>query len=842
MEKFVVDHFEEALRKNHIQVYYQPVIRTLSKRLCSFEGLARWVDPKIGVIRPDRFIPILEKHRLIHRLDLHIIRQVCARIRKNINEGNLPVPVSVNLSRLDFSLCDIFASIDEIVREYQISRDMLNIEITESIMAEQSTVMQSMLSRFRNAGFQIWMDDFGSGYSSLNILKDFSFDELKLDMMFLRSFDQSKSRRILASIIQMAKEIEIQTLAEGVETEEQFLFLRDIGCEKVQGFYFAQPMSYDDSMKHLQGLDIHPETPGERKYFNDIGSVNLLSAVPFMTEEERTGITTARQLNSIPLALIESHADHFSILFYNTAFEKTARKAGVMAGVLSQELLCKPQPWSVVPARFMNFMDNAGVMGEARMSFISHGEYYDAHARKVASRRGISGILVRLDNLSEASQSDRTSRLDEGIRQIYSMYDRVCLIDTQKNEYTPLYVAVRDDYVSTRRDIKKIAEEYARHWVVPEDRKGYLEFFDFSTLETRLQKTGKTNVSDYFRVYVNHGRYEWKRHTLLRYEPGIYLNLIRSADRELDRFQNMAFNDAGAKDGLSEELLWENLMSSGIVRVFWKDAERRFVGVSKGFLDYYGFESQEALRGNTDEDMGWHIRPDSYMNDELEVIHEGVTTKDVPGTCICKGENRGILASKTPVYDKKGKIIGLIGCFVDRELVSAPDKSGGDAKRRDILTGLLNSRGISEEAYAYQDQYHLRNIDFIRIHVKILDFASINRQYGFDFSDKMLAELGNGLRKVFGVTSAVGRYSGNQFVILQQIHGTAALKDIRKRINQIAAGIRQIDDLPITFYVSVGCAVYSETLDLEKQRAAAEERMAEDQKKKEIQADIIGSF
>lgn len=155
MEKFVVDHFEEALRKNHIQVYYQPVIRTLSKRLCSFEGLARWVDPKIGVIRPDRFIPILEKHRLIHRLDLHIIRQVCARIRKNINEGNLPVPVSVNLSRLDFSLCDIFASIDEIVREYQISRDMLNIEITESIMAEQSTVMQSMLSRFRNAGFQI---------------------------------------------------------------------------------------------------------------------------------------------------------------------------------------------------------------------------------------------------------------------------------------------------------------------------------------------------------------------------------------------------------------------------------------------------------------------------------------------------------------------------------------------------------------------------------------------------------------------------------------------------------------------------------------------------------------
>ena len=202
IEKYVVENIAAALENNYIQVYYQPVIRTISRKLCSFEGLARWIDPEIGMIRPDQFIPVLERASKIHILDRHIIREVCKLLRNTMDVGGIPIPVSINLSRLDFSLCDIFSFVDEEVRYYKIPRDFLYIEITESIMAEQASTMIMAVNRFRDAGYQVWMDDFGSAYSSLNVLKDFSFDEIKLDMRFLSSFSQ-RSRRILASVIQM---------------------------------------------------------------------------------------------------------------------------------------------------------------------------------------------------------------------------------------------------------------------------------------------------------------------------------------------------------------------------------------------------------------------------------------------------------------------------------------------------------------------------------------------------------------------------------------------------------------------------------------------------------------
>ena len=236
---------------HYIQAFFQPVIRTISGNLCSFEALARWIDPDIGVIYPNEFIPVLEKIQAIHLLDICIIRQVCARIKKAITKGENVIPISVNLSRLNFTLCDIFSIADDIVTEFQLPHDLIHFEITESIMAEDFDLMKKIVDKFRDSGYQVWMDDFGSAYSSLNILKDFYFDELKLDMCFLRPFTQ-RSQRIATSIIEMAKGIDIHTLAEGVETEEQFTYLRNIGCEKVQGYYFGKPLPYEESLKHIQ--------------------------------------------------------------------------------------------------------------------------------------------------------------------------------------------------------------------------------------------------------------------------------------------------------------------------------------------------------------------------------------------------------------------------------------------------------------------------------------------------------------------------------------------------------------------------------------------------------------
>ena len=217
--RYILESFETALARGYIQPFYQPVIRTISGQLCSFEALARWIDPVYGVIRPDEFIPVLEEHKLVHLLDSHIIREVCRRIRRSVESEETPIPVSVNLSRLDFMLCDAFAIVDRHVRDFQIAHDFLYIEITESVMGETEGLMHTVVDRFHAAGYQVWMDDFGSGFSSLNMLKDYTFDEIKLDMCFLRSFDE-RSRRIMTAFIQMAKDIGIHTLTEGVETEE----------------------------------------------------------------------------------------------------------------------------------------------------------------------------------------------------------------------------------------------------------------------------------------------------------------------------------------------------------------------------------------------------------------------------------------------------------------------------------------------------------------------------------------------------------------------------------------------------------------------------------------------
>ena len=830
LEQFIAANFDDAMARGHIQPYYQPVVRTISRQLCSFEALARWVDPQLGVITPDRFIPILEKQQAVHLLDACIIRQVCATIREKIEEGYVPVPVSVNLSRLDFSLCDIFAVVDGIVSQYQIPHDFLYIEITESVIAKQEDRMREIINRFRDAGYQVWMDDFGSGYSSLNVLKDFEFDEIKLDMRFLSSFDL-RSRRILTSVIQMAKEIDIHTLAEGVETQEQVRFLRNIGCEKVQGYYYGKAMPYEDALARMRELGIGIESPQGRKYYDDIGKVNFLSAVPFMTEAERDALKTARQLNSIPLALAEGRQDAFSILFYNTAFEKTAESTGMVSHIFTQDMLRVPQSYSLMPKRFLDLMESTRSGEEGRMHFTSNGEYYEIQAKCVAQTKDAYSVLFRMSNLSKASRAVRRDQLDDSIRQIYTLFDRITLVNTLDDTITPLYFTIREDLVSGRTGIEQLATEYAERLIFPEDREIYYRLMDFSRIEEKLHEIGRTYISQYLRTRVGNGRYVWKHYIVLRIRQGVYVELIRNVHTDLLRFLDHHHLGRQASEGEAfdaPETLWRNLIQSDITRLFWKDNERRFLGANAGFLNYYGFESLEDIVGKTDEDLGWHVHPDSYMNDELRVIREGVTTHNIPGHCINNGENRDIIASKTPLYDRNGEIQGLIGCFVDRDLLNVNDSRGKETKRRDMLTGLLNSRGISEEAHIFQDEYDLRNVDFVRLHVDIDDFASINRQYGFDFGDRVIAALGCALRDALGLTCAIGRYTGHQFAVLHQINGREEASHLRARIKQIAAEIREIDGIALTLYLSVGYCVYSECEDLDEQVQKAEVRLLAD--------------
>lgn len=274
--------------------------------------------------------------------------------------------------------------------------------------------------------------------------------------------------------------------------------------------------------------------------------------------------------------------------------------------------------------------------------------------------------------------------------------------------------------------------------------------------------------------------------------------------------------------------LWRNMVRSDLLNLFWKDHDRRFLGANKGFLDFYGFSSAQEIIGKNDEEMGWHVHPDRYKNDEYQVIHEGATFRNMPGNCMSHGENREILANKTPLYDVNGEIVGLLGYFIDKSSMGCNDRRGEESARRDLLTGLLNSRGISEEAEAFRDEYHLRGTDFVRIHVGINDFNMINEHYGFDFGDKVLDAFGQALRKGLGLRSVVGRYAGRMFTVLQQIESREEAGKLREQVKAIGDSVREVDGKPVTLYLSVGYALYSEYLDVEEQAKYAEVRLHAD--------------
>ncbi|MBO4909132.1 MAG: GGDEF and EAL domain-containing protein [Lachnospiraceae bacterium] len=258
MAQFVIDNIDTAVEKEYLKVFYQPIIRVSSEKICGYEALARWEDPVEGMLSPGSFIPPLEEYHMIHKVDLFVISKVCEDLSRMLDNNEKVVPVSVNLSRIDFELCDVFAFTEQLVTRYNLPRELLEIEITESSLNEDATALHEKVNQFREMGYHIWIDDFGSGYSSLNHLLDYEFDVIKLDLEFLRTYDKHiKAAELIRHIVQGALDMQVEPLQEGVETKEHFEFLKLIGCIRAQGYYFAKPMPLDESREFTKskGLD-----------------------------------------------------------------------------------------------------------------------------------------------------------------------------------------------------------------------------------------------------------------------------------------------------------------------------------------------------------------------------------------------------------------------------------------------------------------------------------------------------------------------------------------------------------------------------------------------------------
>lgn len=323
--QYILAHLDEAIESGHLKVYYQPIARAITGEVCNEEALSRWDDARYGFLMPGRFIPPLEEAGLMYKVNLNVVRQVLRDFETRRAKGVPIVPVSVNLSRKDFERCDMVRAITDMIDASGFPRSLIKIEITESAFTSNQELLRREVNRLRESGLEVWLDDFGSEYSTLNLLQELDFDLIKIDMQFMKNFSaEGKNFVIVSNIIDMAKRLGITTLIEGIETPEQYRAMRQLGCEKIQGFLFNRPNPMDYIVNRaLTGTGLVFEKPEASPYYDAISRIDLRSPM------QGGGLRMNRET---PSGVLEARDGDFRVLTGNEGFMRLLAAWGVLAG------------------------------------------------------------------------------------------------------------------------------------------------------------------------------------------------------------------------------------------------------------------------------------------------------------------------------------------------------------------------------------------------------------------------------------------------------------------------------------------------------------------------------
>lgn len=250
-EKEIENTMEKALENGEFVMFLQPKYELENNTIAGAEALVRWIKPGHGIIPPDSFIPLFERNGFIIKIDYYMFEQVCINIKKWLDLGATPVTISVNLSRVHLRSLEFITIYKELVKKYDIPPHFIEIELTESLVFDNMEVLTSVINELKDIGFSCSLDDFGTGYSSLNVLKEIPVDVLKLDKEFFctNEYNEMRSNTVVSGVIALAKSLDIKTISEGVETSQQVSFLKNSGCDMIQGYIFAKPMPINEFEK-----------------------------------------------------------------------------------------------------------------------------------------------------------------------------------------------------------------------------------------------------------------------------------------------------------------------------------------------------------------------------------------------------------------------------------------------------------------------------------------------------------------------------------------------------------------------------------------------------------------
>lgn len=277
LESYILSNFDQALKEGWIEPYYQPIVRILNGQSGNWEALARWREPEGGLLLNEQFIPTLDKAGVLYRLDLYMADKVIADLKKMQEKGHLEVAISLNLFSSEFDQCNMAEEISRKVKESGLSPKFVVIEISNDTRNLNADKIREQIALFKQNGFSVWVDNFGEGYSSIGLIKDNApISCIKFDASFIKDPDKKRSRTVLKKMVELAEELGIDTIVEGVENADQLLALREIGCAAAQGYYFGQPLPFDQAWeKWVEGPEANLERFSESDYYNSVGMMSL---------------------------------------------------------------------------------------------------------------------------------------------------------------------------------------------------------------------------------------------------------------------------------------------------------------------------------------------------------------------------------------------------------------------------------------------------------------------------------------------------------------------------------------------------------------------------------------
>ena len=491
--QYILENLNRALSERWIQVYYQPIIRTVNGRVCDEEALARWMDPDRGLLPPCDFIPPLEEAGLIYKLDLYVLDRVLEKMKIEQSYGLTVVPHSINLSRSDFDNCNIVEEICVRVDAAGIGREKITIEITESTLASDFDFMKEQVERFQSLGFPVWMDDFGSGYSSLDLLQSIRFDLLKFDMSFMQKLDESdNSRIVLTELVKLASSLGMDTVCEGVETEEQARFLQEIGCSKLQGYYYCRPIPLERIVERYKtGTQIGFENPDESAYYDAIGRVNLYDLAVIASGDDTV---LHNFFNTLPMGILELQDDQVRFVRSNPSYRDFMVRFFDLDIALTKGGFAKLPVDPNEGSGFMNKVKSCCKTG-GRAFFgeqMPDGSVVHSFTRKISENpvTGAVSAVVAVLSITEAGEGTTYANI---ARALAADYRNLYYVDLETDDYIEYSSVVGDEELDLERHGKDFFNAVRRDTmtrVYEEDRPLLLAAFTKDNVLRELDRQG----------------------------------------------------------------------------------------------------------------------------------------------------------------------------------------------------------------------------------------------------------------------------------------------------------------------------------------------------------------